>query len=69
MLASGPCDDDPNRGGFSCCKTCNTTTPGPAIGYRFEYNVTYRHARSPKAMGACLSLLPWLLKMGVRHGA
>ena len=42
--APGPCDDDPNRGGFSCCKTCNTTTPGPAIGYRFEYNVTYRRA-------------------------
>ena len=37
-----PCDDDPDRGGYSCCKDCNTQTPGPPRTYHFQYNVTYR---------------------------
>ena len=37
-----PCDDDPNRGGYSCCKDCTTQTPGPPRSYHFQYNVTYR---------------------------
>ena len=37
-----PCDDDPDRGGFACCKECKTQTPGPPRSYWFEYNVTYR---------------------------
>ena len=35
-----PCDDNPDKGGYACCKDCPSKTPGPPRSYWFEYKVS-----------------------------
>ena len=35
-----PCADNPDKGGYACCRDCPSKTPGPPRSYWFEYKVS-----------------------------